>query len=92
MKKGRGERVRTVSYGFWLSNKGIHLEPNDDEQEIIAIVLSFREQGLTFYAIVEQLNQDKIPTRKGTPWHIEACGTLRILRSYTLHAENVRKF
>jgi DNA invertase Pin-like site-specific DNA recombinase len=68
VKKGRGERVGTVPYGYQLSDDGIHLERDSEEQEVIKAICSLRKQGLTFHKIVTKLNRDCVLTRKGTPW------------------------
>jgi DNA invertase Pin-like site-specific DNA recombinase len=68
VKKARGERVGNVPYGYRLSEDGVHVEPNTEEQAIIAIICSLRALGMTFYGIVAYLNQEGIPNRKGTMW------------------------
>ena len=70
VKKSRSERVGTIPFGYQLSTDGIHLEANPKEQDIITLVLSLREGGLSFRQIVAHLNTEHIPTRTGNSWKL----------------------
>lgn len=56
-KKERGERTGQIPFGFELDEDGIHLRENEYEQEIISIVLSLRESGLTYKKIAKELEK-----------------------------------
>jgi DNA invertase Pin-like site-specific DNA recombinase len=44
------------------------LVPNDAEQALIARISSLRADGLSFGKIADQLNADKVPTKRGGTW------------------------
>jgi DNA invertase Pin-like site-specific DNA recombinase len=67
VKKARGERVGTISYGYQLAEDGRTLVPNAGEQAIIAKVREARAAGVTFRAIVAELAAAGVVSRKGTP-------------------------
>jgi len=68
-KKGNGERVGTVPFGFSLAADGVHLEENPQEQEILRRIAELRAGGYTLRAIAEELNRQGFTTRKGSAWH-----------------------
>jgi DNA invertase Pin-like site-specific DNA recombinase len=47
-KRANGERVGTIPYGFRLSQDGIHLEENPEEQAVLARARELRQSGNTF--------------------------------------------
>lgn len=65
VKKSRGERVGTVSYGYQLSADGLSLEPCEAEQAVIAQVKVARTAGLSLRAIVAELERAGIVGRTG---------------------------
>ena len=70
-KKRKGERVSGgIPYGYRLASDGIHLEPCEREQEVIALVASLRADGASYRAIVATLNGNGIPPRSGKAWHL----------------------
>ena len=69
-KKARGERVGAVEYGFHLAADRVKLEPNPDEQKVIALVRELRRSGVPFRKIVARLNEMRVPSRKGTAWSL----------------------
>lgn len=65
VKKARGERVGTIPYGYSLSADGTTLEPCEAEQAVIARVREARINGLSFRAIVAELERAGIKSRGG---------------------------
>lgn len=57
-----------VPYGFTLGADGSSLIPNLKEQKAINLIKKLREEGKTFQAIADTLNQKGIPCRKSDTW------------------------
>lgn len=68
-KKGKGERVGQVPFGYDLDEDGVHLIPNAAEQEAIRVVQQLRTDGLSQRKIVDELNARGIPAKEGGQWH-----------------------
>lgn len=64
-KKGRGERVGQVPYGFQVSADGVRLEQNAQEQIVIQQVRELRREGLSHRSIVRALQDLKVVSRVG---------------------------
>jgi DNA invertase Pin-like site-specific DNA recombinase len=64
-KKSRGERVGAVPYGFRLAADGLHLEPHEAEQAVIANVRQLAGEGLSQRAIVAALAARGVTGRTG---------------------------
>ena len=70
VKRERGERVSgAIPYGYTLAPDGVQLVANEREQEVIALVLSLRADGVSFRRIVDHLNNG-ITSRTGNRWHL----------------------
>lgn len=69
IKKGRGERVGAVAYGFRLAADGIHLLADPLEASAVALVRTLRSQGLALRAIAERLTEAGHAPRGGGRWH-----------------------
>lgn len=67
-KKARGERVGQIPFGYQLASDGVHLEPNQVQQEIMAVVISLRNSGLSYRAIASELNTRGAVTFSGKNW------------------------
>jgi site-specific DNA recombinase len=80
VKKGRGERVGRLPFGYQLAEDGVHVEPNPAEQEAIAVIVQLRAEGLTQEQIANHLNGSGVPSRgrRGEPasWHQTSIGRL----------------
>lgn len=70
-KKGNGERVGTIPFGFQLVADGIHLEENAREQEILCRIGEHRAAGYTLREIAAELNRQGFTTRRGSAWRHE---------------------
>ena len=68
LKRTKGERVGTVSFGCRLAADGVHLEADATEQQILARIRSLRDGSHTLRAIAGALNDEGFSTRRGTAW------------------------
>lgn len=66
-KRARGERVGTVPYGYRLAADGLHVEPHDAEQKVVATVRRLSSEGLSQRAIVARLASSGVVGRTGAP-------------------------
>lgn len=69
VKKAKGERVGHVGYGARLAADGVHVEPDPDEQRVLAIVRGYRAEGLSLRAIGARLTARGILPRSGGKWY-----------------------
>jgi len=68
-KRSKGEKTGgRCPFGYRLAADGVHLETDDDEQRVIALVSALRADGLSLRAVAERLNADNVPAR-GKRWH-----------------------
>lgn len=70
-KRANGERVGTIPFGYQLSEDGIHLEENPEEQAALARARELRESGSTVREIAAELNRSGFATRRGTAWRFQ---------------------
>lgn len=66
-KRGRGERVGQVPFGYALAADRVKLEPKASEQGIIRRVCELRALGLSLRAIVECCERELLVSRSGRP-------------------------
>ena len=71
-KRGNGERVGNIEFGYRLAADGKHLEPNPSEQAALAAIRKLRARGSTLRGIAKELNTNGHRTRRGTPWRLES--------------------
>ena len=71
-KRGNGERVGNIEFGYRLAADGKHLEPNPSEQAALTAIRKLRARGATLRDIAKELNADGYRTRRGTPWRLES--------------------
>lgn len=67
----RTNRKRTgqIPYGYQLASDGESLEPLQEEQEVLSLIMQMRQEGKTLRAITTYLNSNSIPSR-GKRWHL----------------------
>jgi|TARA_Y100000310_G_scaffold89288_1_gene86399 DNA invertase Pin-like site-specific DNA recombinase len=65
-KRSNRERVGTVPYGFDLSDDGVSLVENPQEQAALQIIHELHADGMSLRAIASELNARKITTKGGT--------------------------
>lgn len=66
-KRARGERVGTIPYGYRLAEDGVHIEPDEAEQTVVATVRHLADEGLSHRAIVARLADCGVAGRTGAP-------------------------
>jgi site-specific DNA recombinase len=69
-KRGKGERVGNIEFGYRLASDGLHLELDSSEQAALAMIRQLR--GRSFRAIAGALNQSGHRTRRSTLWRLES--------------------
>jgi site-specific DNA recombinase len=69
-KRSRGERVGNIAFGYRLGPDGVHVEPDEVEQDALARICKLRDQ-CTLREIAEQLNEQGLRTRRGSRWRHE---------------------
>jgi DNA invertase Pin-like site-specific DNA recombinase len=67
-KSAKGERAGELAYGFRLAADGVHVEPDQAEQAVLAVVAELRGAGLSQRAIVAQLAARGLVSRAGRPF------------------------
>jgi len=68
-KIGRGERCGRIRFGYDLAADGRTLVPNPREQEAIAAMKRWNDQGMTYRQMVAALNEMGIETKtEGSIW------------------------
>jgi site-specific DNA recombinase len=71
-KRGKGERVGNIEFGYRLSADGVHVEPDPDEQAALAAIRKLRLGGHSLRAVAGVLNESGHRTRRGTQWRLES--------------------
>lgn len=82
-KKNRGERIsRHLPYGYRLCADKLHIKPDPTEQLVIAKILQFRDQGVTFRELGSVLAREGHLNRVGKPFdHASLAQLVRKLKS-----------
>jgi DNA invertase Pin-like site-specific DNA recombinase len=70
-KRGCGERVGNIHYGFRLAADAKHLEPNPEEQAVLAEIGALRARRRSLREIAAALNESGLRTRRGSTWRHE---------------------
>jgi DNA invertase Pin-like site-specific DNA recombinase len=65
-KRGNGERVGNIEFGYRLSADGLHLEPDLVEQAALSAIRELRTGGHSLRRIAATLNGHGHRTRRGT--------------------------
>jgi len=65
VKRGNGQRIGTVPYGYDLADGGTTLVPNGCEQDVIAEIWLWRSMGWTLERIADALTTRGVPTKSG---------------------------
>jgi DNA invertase Pin-like site-specific DNA recombinase len=71
-KRGNGERVGNIEFGYRLSSDQRHLEPDPTEQAALAEITNLRRRGHSLRGIAATLNSRGHRTRRGTEWRLES--------------------
>lgn len=67
VKKSKGERVGHIPFGYRLAADEIHLEVDENEQNIIRLMGELQKSGMSIREIAENLNSRNIFNR-GSTW------------------------
>jgi site-specific DNA recombinase len=67
-KAAKGERVGAVPYGYRLAADGVHVEADEAEQAVLAVVRELRAAGLSQRAIAGELAARSLQSRSGRPF------------------------
>jgi len=70
-KKSNGERVGNIAYGFRLGANGLQLEPDPQEQTVLAAIRDLRARRCTLRGIAAELNARGWRTRRASAWRLE---------------------
>ena len=70
-KKSKSERVGTINFGFKLSDDGVTLIEDFEEQKVISAILSMRDAGLSLRKIVVELERKGFLSRSGQPFQLK---------------------
>ncbi len=65
VKRGNGQRIGTVPYGYDLADDGATLIPNESEQGVIGDILTMRAARWTLERIADELTRRGVPTKTG---------------------------
>jgi site-specific DNA recombinase len=86
-KRGNGERVGNIEFGYRLSPDRRHLEPDPTEQAALAEIRNLRRQGYTLRGIAATLNKRGHRTRRGTQWRLESVARVMKQNALPPHAK-----
>lgn len=75
-KAARGERVGGIPYGYTLASDGVHLEPVQAEQSVIAEARLLRAQGLSLRKVSSALAARGHMHKAGHPFHAVQINTM----------------
>jgi DNA invertase Pin-like site-specific DNA recombinase len=64
-KIARGERCGRIRFGYDLDADGIHMVPNPREQETIALMRAWRDEGKTYREMAKLIEEMGIRTKEG---------------------------
>jgi DNA invertase Pin-like site-specific DNA recombinase len=70
-KRGQGERVGNIAFGYHLAPDGKHVEPDTGEQAVLGEIRRLRGSGVSLRRIAAALNRRALTTRRGTVWRLE---------------------
>jgi site-specific DNA recombinase len=71
-KRGKGERVGNLAFGYRLADDGHHLELDPGEQQALTEIRRLRSDGMPLRGIAAALNHRAYRTRRGTAWRLES--------------------
>jgi hypothetical protein len=89
-KRGNGERVGNIEFGYRLSPDQRHLEPDPAEQTALAEIGNLRRLGQSLRGIAATLNSRGHRTRRGTEWRLESVNRIVKKISRPPHAKGGR--
>jgi site-specific DNA recombinase len=88
-KRGNGEGVGNIEFGYRLAAEGEHLEPEPVEQASLAEIRRLRHEGATLRGIAATLNSRGHRTRRGTEWRLESVNRIVKQNAAPPHAKTL---
>lgn len=73
VKKAKGERTGHIPFGYHLADDGVHLEIDENEQNIIRLMRELYESGMSIRDIADELNKQQLFNRSEKLWSKSAC-------------------
>jgi site-specific DNA recombinase len=70
-KRSQGERVGNIHYGYRLADDRKHVEPNPEEQAVLATIRELRGRHRSLRQVAAALNDSGYRTRRGSAWRHE---------------------
>jgi DNA invertase Pin-like site-specific DNA recombinase len=70
-KRGKGERVGNIRFGYKLASDAEHVELEPGEQAVLVRIGQLRSSGRTLRQIAAELNLHGYRTRRGSHWRHE---------------------
>lgn len=69
VKKNKNQRIGYIPFGYRLCPDLVHIEPDDEEQQILSKIKQGREFGMSYREIAKDFSDMQILNRKGLPWN-----------------------
>jgi site-specific DNA recombinase len=70
VKRGRGERIGGIPYGYELAADGVHLAEDAAEQAVIGQIRGLRAAGLSLRAVTAECERRGMVSRVGRPFSL----------------------
>ena len=70
VKRGRGERIGGIPYGYEMAADGVHLAENAAEQAVIGQIRGLRAAGLSLRAVTAECERRGMVSRVGRPFSL----------------------
>jgi DNA invertase Pin-like site-specific DNA recombinase len=70
VKRGRGERIGGIPYGYALAADGVHLAEDAAEQAVIVQIRGLRAAGLSLRAVTAECERRGMVSRVGRPFSL----------------------
>lgn len=67
--KKHGKRTGYIPYGYRLCTDSIHIEMDEQEQNILSHIRDMRKNGFSFRKMALNLNEIQYYNRNGNPWN-----------------------
>src|ERR1700730_1409791 len=75
-KRGQGERVGNIAFGYRLAPDGKHVEPDPGEQTVLTDIRELRGSGISLRRIAATVNGRALTKRRGTAWRLGRGGII----------------
>jgi len=74
LKKSKGERIsRWAEYGYDFTEDGKRVIENDEEQKVLRLIKTLKDEGKGIQAVKDELEAEGIKTKRGKDvWHYQS--------------------